>query len=758
MEKKLLSQNNISSVLVLYYFLCLVSYSKSFDNPFKQISKLPSGDFFIIMQNGIYIYNYDFSIKRYLYSFEESQKITSDSDNNNTIISELKQDDKFFLISLIKRNIYIYDYENNNLYHSPYNLTELFSQNNYCQEGVIYNLIPYDFKNNNFNFIITFLVTSTVNNMITFLYYTIDISNNSINCNKKIDFYDKAVILGTLYFSDISPYEVSCQISSSPTKMNCFYSRKNRKVFRMINFQIENEPQQNDIINIKENNKAICKIKSSISTDKTLLFGCYLLSNNSVQCYYNNKANNVLTDISYSHLSNCNDIKTYYFNELNEFVMICKNQNNFQIQRYNFKNTNNTNNYINYYFLSKLEIKYCNSLDMYSLIYNNSINEYNIICDYNFTTGTNDCLINEISNDLLYKDPEFEFGVLTEHITNIKDEYFDTSTEHITNKKDEYFDNSTEQITNKIVEYIDNSTDKMDDIINNLINNIHNFTINALNNTLINESNNNNLNHNLVLNSEDIYEFYHDCSEQYPYLLIENNKCIQNCYPIDFFSKICKIQNNIPIVVDSMINNIKKAILNGSMDPILLYNFTSIILSQNNIIFSLFAENEQNINSNISLIKLNECGNILRDIYKIDDNIQLILFKLDIFKEGLLIPFVEYEVYDVKNKRKLDLKYCNNTNIDILLPVSINENTLFKYNISSEYYNDLCFPYTTENSTEIIIKDRRDEYIKQNLSLCEKNCEYRGYDKDKKRAICNCNIKQEMNLFSEIKNDKDKLL
>ena len=75
------------------------------------------------------------------------------------------------------------------------------------------------------------------------------------------------------------------------------------------------------------------------------------------------------------------------------------------------------------------------------------------------------------------------------------------------------------------------------------------------------------------------------------------------------------------------------------------------------------------------------------------------------------------------------------------MPVSIDENNIFLYNISSEYYNDLCFPYTTENKTDIIIDDRRKEYIKNNLSLCERNCELNNYNSNEKKVKCKCPVK-----------------
>ena len=74
------------------------------------------------------------------------------------------------------------------------------------------------------------------------------------------------------------------------------------------------------------------------------------------------------------------------------------------------------------------------------------------------------------------------------------------------------------------------------------------------------------------------------------------------------------------------------------------------------------------------------------------------------------------------------------------IPVNINESNLFKYDPNNEYYKDECFPSTTENGTDIIINDRHNEYNSNNMSLCENNCRYTGYDNITKIAKCKCKI------------------
>ena len=103
---------------------------------------------------------------------------------------------------------------------------------------------------------------------------------------------------------------------------------------------------------------------------------------------------------------------------------------------------------------------------------------------------------------------------------------------------------------------------------------------------------------------------------------------------------------------------------------------------------------------------------------------------------GLSIPVIGYEVYHPDSKLKLDLNHCKDSLIDFDIPVSIDENNLFKYDPNSEYYVDECYPYTIENGTDILLNDRKEEFVDNNLSLCENKCEYNGYEEETKKASC----------------------
>ena len=95
-----------------------------------------------------------------------------------------------------------------------------------------------------------------------------------------------------------------------------------------------------------------------------------------------------------------------------------------------------------------------------------------------------------------------------------------------------------------------------------------------------------------------------------------------------------------------------------------------------------------------------------------------------------------------------------NIKTNTYISINIDEKEIYKYNPNDEYYNSRCNQFTTDNGTDITLYDRQNEYNKNNMSLCEINCEYQGYDVNNKIAKCKCNIKNIKSFFE----NKDVLL
>ena len=245
------------------------------------------------------------------------------------------------------------------------------------------------------------------------------------------------------------------------------------------------------------------------------------------------------------------------------------------------------------------------------------------------------------------------------------------------------------------------------------------------------------------------------------YINKQNNECLAECNANDFFNESCNINNNNEYVKDDMIKNIKNSIENNNLKP-LIENIIDgdkkdIIIKDNDTHYQVTSTENQknNKDNNKSKIILGECEKILKEKYEIDINLPLLIFKIDYFKPGSLIPIIGYEIFHPKNYSKLDLNYCKNVLINFDIPCSIDENNLFKYDPDNEYYKDECYPYTTQNGTDILLNDRHIEYNDNNLSLCENNCVFNRYELQDKITKCECEIKTKQILISELINRKD---
>ena len=250
----------------------------------------------------------------------------------------------------------------------------------------------------------------------------------------------------------------------------------------------------------------------------------------------------------------------------------------------------------------------------------------------------------------------------------------------------------------------------------------------------------------------------------------KNNECIKECNGVNFINNQCKINNNENITIndtidsnakDNLIKDIEKELMNGTLNS-LIENITKgdksdLVIKEKDISYQITTTENQNKNeyNNISLIQLGECETTLRKIYNISKNLSLIIFKIDYYKENSLIPIIGYEVFHPINKSKLNLSFCKEQVVNFKIPVTIDENNLFKYDPNNEYYEDECIPYTTENGTDILINDRQNEYNINNLSICESNCTLIEYDLEIKKSICECYQKTQQIIISEIISQSD---
>ena len=182
------------------------------------------------------------------------------------------------------------------------------------------------------------------------------------------------------------------------------------------------------------------------------------------------------------------------------------------------------------------------------------------------------------------------------------------------------------------------------------------------------------------------------------------------------------------------------------------------IKGENNTVFQLTTtDNEMNryngkmINTNgLSVIDLGNCETLLKIHYNINNDSSLIIKKY----EQLTISAernVQYEVYHPVSKEKLNLSICDSETIDLYVPVELNEQLLELYedlqnsgydlfNINDPFYNDLCSPYKSQNGTDVLLSDRKNDYYNNNYTTCQSNCEYSSFNSEYKFLKCECKV------------------
>ena len=253
------------------------------------------------------------------------------------------------------------------------------------------------------------------------------------------------------------------------------------------------------------------------------------------------------------------------------------------------------------------------------------------------------------------------------------------------------------------------------------------------------------------------------CLDNQPYSIIESNQCSEECILSDFFNEKCEINSDENMLLSDNILYIQSKLEEGESNDILIdliNNSSDFVLKKNNILYQLTTSYNQRINPDEneakSIINMENCERHLKNHYKFEKHHDFIIFKIE-YEEGLLIPIIEYEIYDIDNNTKLDLAFCKDINITLNIKVNINESIFYKYNPFCDYYNDRCNKNISDFGTDIIINDRRNEFITNKMSLCEKNCIFKDYNSITKRVTCECKPKSKLHYLPEIKSETNKL-
>ena len=367
----------------------------------------------------------------------------------------------------------------------------------------------------------------------------------------------------------------------------------------------------------------------------------------------------------------------------------------------------------------------CKSLKYLNLFYISNINNINSI------GKTNTFL--RIPRDLIFCTNQSELIEIAQEYNlvnnNCSNEIFLGKNDKITN-----YDNNPNGIETTIQ-------------INNANNNYYS------DNTIINYNNSNSSN-NYDTNILNII----DASNSY----INNTNNFNNTFINNTNNNSNTINNIILIDPDNYLKSLQK-MLSSNFDRTNIDKGIDLIHPQGDVTYTITStlnqKNNINKNNNLSSIDLLQCETKLKEVYDIPENKSLYILKIDIQLKETRVPRLLFEIYYPffeNNMTKLDLSICKDIAIDVYIPYNITYRELYYSDPKSDIYNNYCY-IVISNNIDKPLKERRKEFVENDLPLCEDNCELNSYNNITNKVSCSCFTKIELPLISEVKFDKEKL-
>ena len=675
---------------------------------FSSCSTLLNGNNIMVYRYGISIFKTSFLSPIYQYNFTSENQLSSSVDINkieisqfsfnykepitNDNINEKIKNEDTIIIILSKNNLYVL---------SP-NGKFIFSDDlSKKLDGQYYNLIPYKIDSVN-KYYYYFIIFSNSNKQLVIFYYKIELNNK-----KNILLYNYTTVINSSIGQTAEAFfsTLSCQMMSSFDYdhyiLVCYCRNNYPGEMNILFFDVNNNNNSISFIRSKyKDPEDIIVLKTNNNYYKNITHICYIKGDVNIHSYGNCMdyyINNDTFGDEVHFFDNCISSHTSlffsYLNNINQYILSCHQQ--MQYISYTFLDDNFNPLYNkNNENAAVFKAELCYNFVDISIIFNKLNKSFSIFYECNSGEG---------GDVYQYSIDDLELNITINY----------------------YFEEENES---KVEEEIEEET----------------------NEKIEKEFENYNINKN--------YYFYNDtkiyvdkCPNDYPFEIILSKECIKECSFNDLLDGniksnefgIEKTYNIIQNYISGNISNITNDI------TITGYNTIYQITTTSN-------QNNDNYDDNISVIKLNECEDILKEVYSIPKNLSLIILKIDIKRNDSITTEVEYEVYNPITKEKLDLNYCNNTPITIYAPIEMSENMVNKYDSAAEqgyniynsndsFYNDICTRYKSENGTDVSINDRKSDFYDNNITLCEEGCEYIDINTTNKKVHCECNVKTVVN-------------
>ena len=264
------------------------------------------------------------------------------------------------------------------------------------------------------------------------------------------------------------------------------------------------------------------------------------------------------------------------------------------------------------------------------------------------------------------------------------------------------------------------------------------------------------------IGSESDYFCKINCTLDEPFEIVKEQVCRANCTIIQRNQSECITNHNIDRSSDEIQEKIKSNIQEDIVDTFdynLVNDEKSIVINETNFIYEILTTNYV---SDISNIDLSPCIDIFRNYYNIEKDEPLYMLKIEKLSKEIQTSLIAYQVYYPLNGIKLeelDLNLCIGTGVvlsydkDVL---NITNGTEYMFDPNSDYYQDICFPATSEDGADITLNNRMKNYNSKNMSACPQKCVYQ-YQPGSSKIECICDLQTTVPSASEFKIDRNYL-
>ena len=241
--------------------------------------------------------------------------------------------------------------------------------------------------------------------------------------------------------------------------------------------------------------------------------------------------------------------------------------------------------------------------------------------------------------------------------------------------------------------------------------------------------------------------------KEHPTLKLEYNKeCVAECpyntgdingYCIDGI-EMTSIDDNT-IKVNTPLEELAKIYLDN-IEEFASYGKTIV---GDNFSLQIYTTDSPIQNSNTSSLDFSSCEDAIRNkVSSLSSNEPLYIIKIDQDSNDI-VKDVSYKVYSgtdneisssVYEGEIVSISYPINEDIlDLSNGEAMAEKGVDVFNATDPFFSDLCYPYSTDNGTDMILKDRRKD-IYQNVSFCDSNCVYKGINYTTRMVECDCTV------------------